>query len=291
MDAGSIHDRRAARTKIAATPSIPVFRTSRSVSMKLHYVPLLGIQRELQAMPRNFERFQTYLSTILNADRTDVELAPLLAMNPMGKDHVTKLLDELLAFDADAVGAAAVAEAAAGLDSPGDYNAALVLVDDLKGGWTNRWSYEYDLRRPTPGNKRFWVVGYLWTSEPVSPQQVRETLRSAVYRTDYVQRRGPAGTLRELLRQEGEVLARAGCISPTLEADDLAYTRQVIEPHLDAGDMRTSIECLFGDAAGKTLGFTPRGLSPWAGVALALHDACAAGLSQRESASFRAPVS
>jgi hypothetical protein len=37
--------------------------------------------------------------------------------------------------------------------------------------------------------------------------------------------------------------------------------------------MRTAIECLFGDAAGQTLGFTPRGLSPWAGLALALHDA------------------
>lgn len=37
--------------------------------------------------------------------------------------------------------------------------------------------------------------------------------------------------------------------------------------------MRTAIECLFGDAAGATLGFTPRGLSPWAGLALALHDA------------------
>jgi hypothetical protein len=37
--------------------------------------------------------------------------------------------------------------------------------------------------------------------------------------------------------------------------------------------MRTCIECLFGDEAGSTLGFTPLGLSPWAGLALALHDA------------------
>ena len=36
---------------------------------------------------------------------------------------------------------------------------------------------------------------------------------------------------------------------------------------------RTCIECLFGDEPGRTLGFTPRGLSPWAGLALALHDA------------------
>ena len=44
-------------------------------------------------------------------------------------------------------------------------------------------------------------------------------------------------------------------------------------PFLDADDKRTIIECLFGDEAGRTLGFTPRGLSHWAGLAVALHDA------------------
>jgi hypothetical protein len=47
----------------------------------------------------------------------------------------------------------------------------------------------------------------------------------------------------------------------------------VLTLFLDAEDMRTSIECLFGDAAARTLGFTSQGLSPWAGLALALHDA------------------
>jgi hypothetical protein len=75
------------------------------------------------------------------------------------------------------------------------------------------------------------------------------------------------------MTQEGAVLAAAGCTAPTLEPDDRDYTRGVIEPFLDATDMRTAVECLFGDAAGATLGFTPRGLSPWAGIALALHDA------------------
>ena len=60
---------------------------------------------------------------------------------------------------------------------------------------------------------------------------------------------------------------------PTLDAEDIAYTREVLIPYLDADDMRTCIECLFGDAAARTLGFTPTGLSPWAGLALALDDA------------------
>ena len=64
----------------------------------------------------------------------------------------------------------------------------------------------------------------------------------------------------------------ADCDRPTLDAEDLAYTREVLAAFLDSSDKRTCIECLFGDAAARTLGFTPRGLSPWAGVALALHD-------------------
>ena len=39
----------------------------------------------------------------------------LLAMNPMGKDHVTALLDAYLAMHADGIGARTAAEAAARL--------------------------------------------------------------------------------------------------------------------------------------------------------------------------------
>jgi len=68
-------------------------------------------------------------------------------------------------------------------------------------------------------------------------------------------------------------MAAAGCARPALDAEDLSYTREVIAEYRDARDRRTNIECLFGDPAARGLGFTPRGLSPWAGLALALHDA------------------
>src|SRR5262249_60238827 len=77
----------------------------------------------------------------------------------------------------------------------------------------------------------------------------------------------------DMLAQEGQGTARAGRAGPVLDPEDIAYTREVLGPFFGAEDMRTCIECLFGDAGGRTLGFTPRGLSPWAGLALALHDA------------------
>jgi hypothetical protein len=252
------------------------------VAMKVRYFPLLPVQRGLQALPRNYARFQQYLRTVMNADGTGPELTPLLLANPMAKEHVTTRLDTLIALDADGIAARSAAEAVADLaGEPGDFDAGLVVVDDLMGGWTNRYGAEYTIRfqsGPPPENPpawmtRRWIYGALWSSEPASEQSVREAMKAAVYRMAYVQRHGLARTLREKLAQEGHVLAAAGCTAPTLDADDLAYTREVLIPYLDADDMPTAIECLFGDVAGSTLGFTPRGLSPSAGLALALHDA------------------
>lgn len=76
-----------------------------------------------------------------------------------------------------------------------------------------------------------------------------------------------------MLEQEGYAMARAGCTTPALDADDLEYTRTVITPLLDAHDRATVIPCLFGDAAAAALGYPSQGLSDRAGLALALADA------------------
>src|SRR5262249_15025554 len=115
--------------------------------MNLEYVPLLRIQRELQGMPRNYERFQQYLRTIASPEGNTLEVPSLVVMNPMRKEHRTALLDDLLALDADAIAARTVAEASVSLaDEPGDFKVALVISDDLMGGWTNRYATEFTLR-------------------------------------------------------------------------------------------------------------------------------------------------
>ena len=206
--------------------------------MKLNYVPLLQIQRDLQGIPPGMGRFRQYLHTMSNEEGTDIELVPLIAMNPMAKDHVTALLDELLMLDADGIAARAAAEASAALaDVPGEFKAALVVADDLMGGGTNRYAYEFDFRiRYGPHGKRpqdvrrFWVIGVLWSSEAPAVQSVRETMLAAVYRTAYIQRHGHARTLRDMLTQEGYVMAQAGCTGPVLDEEDIAYTREVLSP-------------------------------------------------------------
>lgn len=250
--------------------------------VKIQYVPLLPVQYGIQSLPRDYSRFQQYLRTVMNAAGTGPELIPLLLANPMGKAHVTVLLDALIALNADGVAAQTVVEASTELvNEPGDFDAGMIVVDDLMGGWTNRYSAEITIRfqsGPPPDilptwMTRRWLFGALWSSELATKQSIRETMLAAIFRMAYVQRNGLARTLRDKLLQEGQVMLAAGCTAPFLDEDDLNYTREVLIPYLEAEDMPTSISCLFGDVAGSTLGFTPLGLSPWAGLALALHDA------------------
>ena len=242
--------------------------------MTLTFVPLLKIQRDLYDLPRDMTRFRAYIATMTDPVTGDLKY-PLVAMNPMGKEHVPALLDQWMALESDETAARAVADAATRLkDVPGDFQVGLVIADDLKGGWTNRAAYEFGHRFGSkPFHKRGWLTGILWTSESPSASVARDEALTAVYRGAYIERHGYAKTLREMLAQEHYAMSNAGCTTPALDADDLAYTREVMARHLDATDQPTLITCLFGDEAGATLGYPKLGLSARAGLALALADA------------------
>src|SRR6516162_5549394 len=205
--------------------------------MKLEFVPLLQVQRDLYRLPRGPERFRAYLQTMIDPETEDPRL-PLSAMNPMGKDHVPTLLDRYLAFDADGLAARAVAEAESRLSNvEGEFKVALVIADDAMGGWTNRYSSEFKaLSGSKPLHKRGWITGTLWTSETPSEQATREETLTAVYRAAHIQQHGFAVTLREIMAQEGYAMAMAGRSKPSLDDDELEYAREVIAPKLDTKD-------------------------------------------------------
>jgi hypothetical protein len=242
--------------------------------MKLSFLPLLQIQRDLYAMPRGMERFREYIKTMTDPETGDLAL-PLVAMNPMGKDHIPALIEEYIGLGAEHIASDAIDGIRRG-DQPADrdYKVALVVSDDLKGGWTNRWASEFSHRLESAAFlKRGFITALLWTSEPATASRVRDAVLTSIHRAAYLQAHPAPKTLRGMLEQEGYAMARAGCTTPALDADDLAYTRAVIEPHLDAHDRATVIACLFGDAAATALGYPPQGLSGRAGLALALSEA------------------
>jgi hypothetical protein len=243
--------------------------------MNIEFVPLLQIQRDLYSLPKGPERFRAYLKTMVNSDGSDVRLPPLVAMNPMGKNHVPDLLDSLLAMDTETAAAQASAEAVSRFaTTSGDMKLGLVIVDDLMGGWTNRYFSEFFHRFEGPSAyRRGWMSAWIWSSETPTLQALREEVMGVVFRMAYVIEHGAALTLADMLAQEGHVMAMAGCSDPSLEASDLDYTREVLQPYLEATDLPTLIPCLFGDRAAHALGYPPQGLSHRAGLALALSHA------------------
>src|SRR5262249_49790965 len=148
---------------------------------------------------------------------------PLVAMNPMGKDHLPPFLDRLLEMDADGEAARAAAQAEAALaDLPGAFRVTTVVSDDLLGGWTNRYASEFGHRFRTKAyDRRGWTTPILWTSETYTRALVREEVLTCIYRLAYIQQHRYARTLGEMLAQEGYAMARAGATTPTLDPEDL----------------------------------------------------------------------
>jgi hypothetical protein len=143
-------------------------------AMNLTYVPLLEEQRELYRRPRDRKRFRAYLHMTIDSASLRGR-RPTLLMNPMAKEHVGVFLDAVIALDAERVGEEAVREAEPTLrDVPGSYRVALVVCDEVGGGWTNRFACEYAerLHAPLPSGQSYldWITGALWVSEP--PQAV-----------------------------------------------------------------------------------------------------------------------
>ena len=243
--------------------------------MNFALLPLLNIQRDLHAIPRGMERFRAYIATMTGG--TDDIVLPITGMNPMGKEHVASLLDDLLAADAEAIAAAAIDEAAARLIRiPGERKVALVVIDDAQGGWTNRYFSEIPppIAGARPSAKRRalrWALVPIWTSEPWPAHAICAAVLAAIYRSAFVEQHGFPDTLREIMTMEGCAAVFAGIRPPPLDAEDLAYTAEVLQPYRDTRDYPTIFAGLFGDEAARSVGYPPLGLSPRAGLALA-HD-------------------
>ena len=248
--------------------------------MKLDLFPTLQIQREFFAKPREIARFWEYLGILSDGD--DI-VTPINSLNPMGREHNAAMVEELIAIDAEAVATQALAEAEQRLpNAPGAFKFSLVVSDDLRGMWSNRTSGE--LSRRVPGAKldnalkRGFIEISCWVSQQWSPEMIRQEVLMMAYRLAYWQMRTAPKTLDEVMTQEGLAMRFAG-LSLSMPADDLDYSRHVLAPYRAATETAILMPALFGDEAAREFGYAPLGLSPRAGLEVALAEALAVQLT------------
>ena len=250
--------------------------------MRFALVPILEHLRDLYRIPRGLARFQAYINiTIAGAQKTsEVAIPPLMAANPMAKEHALEFVETWMALGAEAVAGQVLEEANVRLGHvpyPRTVQVGLTVLDDQKGGWTNHTFN--DAGRFKTGEtleKTGWLGIGLWTSEPPKLEELRPRVLEGACRAAFVAQHGNPQTLRDMIRQEGLVAAFAGR-TLAFDAEELEYSRAVIAPHLESTHQPTLIACLYGDEAAKEVGYPPLGLSRNAGFQVGLADALVQG--------------
>ena len=224
--------------------------------------------RGLYQMPRTFERFAAYLK-LVQVD-TGTEALPLSRLNPMAKEHALAYVETLLAMQAEEQVLTAAQDAAAQLDGDDTLNVLLVLMDDAKGGWTNRafaeFAHQYENRYEVA---HCWATVVIWTSEEPEPALLRRRAFEAVYRTIDERRNGPVRTIREIIDREGRTMRFAGHERRYDDAPVQAI-RTTLDPHLDSHLAPVVFAALYGDVIAESLGYPPLGIPDRGGYELAL---------------------
>jgi hypothetical protein len=175
----------------------------------------------------------------------------------MGKAHVADKLEQLKALRAEEIMADAIS-AVKPLAPGRTFRVALNLCDDLKGGWTNRYTTDYDMRFKIQALvARGFCVPVFWTSETYDEATVRTRTLESCYRTLYWLSAAKPLTLEEHGKQERYVAVQAGTVPATMTDPALAaFYRQ----HKESREYNLIFNFLYGDEACAMLGFPANGI-------------------------------
>ena len=113
--------------------------------MKFHLKPILSEIKHLYSQPVSIDRFKQYISKLQGGTKGDLAL-PIGGFNPMAKEHILQKISELVDLEAERIIEEIIKEFNANLDSshPEEITVVLNIADDLKGGWTNFFSTDFD---------------------------------------------------------------------------------------------------------------------------------------------------
>ena len=173
--------------------------------MIFELLPTIDIMLALYKQPRNMERFREYLKTLQGETKGDLAM-PISGFNPMAKEHVIVKLAELKELQAEKI----IAETLAGLNkkltrqvNKNIFKVALNLSDDLAGGWTNRFTSDYDSKFKINAlvNRQF-CTPFFWTSETFTTAIIKERTLEYAFRTIYRATNPTPETLGEHIEQE-----------------------------------------------------------------------------------------
>jgi len=193
----------------------------------------------------------------------DLEL-PITGFNPMAKDHVIQKIEELEALGAETILENLINEFNAEIteSSSKEITVVLNLADDLKGGWTNFYSSDFDSKFKLNGiiNRNF-CVPYFWTSEKYSAEIIRNRTMGYLNRTLYGLNNPKPKTLEEHLEQE--VFAESNRqFKHILEFEETSFEQiaTFYKTHKNSAEYDKIFNFFYGDKGSDSLGYKKFGI-------------------------------
>jgi hypothetical protein len=231
--------------------------------MKFELLPTIDLMYELYEKPRSIERFNEYLKT-LQGDSKGELIMPVGGFNPMAKEHILDKLTTLKNLSAEKI----MQEALADLNqkfknkaSERTFKVALNLSDDLKGGWTNRYTSDYDSKfKINALVQRGFCTPIFWTSESFYSDLIQERTLEYAYRTIYWLDKPKPLTLEAHLAQEIFVAQNINYANQVMPSD-FSKTEKFFKQNMNSDNYQLIFNFFYGDEASQSLAFVTYGIA------------------------------
>ena len=240
--------------------------------MRFQLLPVVDIMIELYQSPINADRFTKYMKILQGNSPGDISL-PITYYNPMGKEHVLKKLLDLKAFDIENVMKDTlnlINETISSKDSI-SVRVSPALADDLGGGWTNRFTTDYDSKfNINDLFKRNFCTPLFWVSEAYSIEKIKERTADYCYRVLYRSNNPQPLSLKDHIKQEAYVANQNVFKNKNRPLTNFENIHRFYLDHKNSTGYPTIFNFLYGDSASKELGHAAYGIrEEWAGYTYA----------------------
>jgi hypothetical protein len=230
--------------------------------MTFELLPTIDIMIDLYEKPRTFERFQEYLKTLQGDTKGDLAI-PISGFNPMAKEHLLDRLKELSNLGAEQIIKETLNDLNthnSSIDSNINFKVSINLSDDLKGGWTNRFTSDYDSKFKINGLfSRNFCIPIFWSSEIFTKDIIRERTLEYTFRTVYWLNKPKPKTLKEHLEQEIFVASQTKKNGKIQEIDIIGIDK-FYKGNEHTDNYHIIFNFFYGDKASASLGFPTYGI-------------------------------
>jgi len=230
--------------------------------MKFQLKPILSEIKDLYSKPISTERFKEYISKLQGGTKGDLAL-PIAGFNPMAKEHILQKISELEGHKAETIMEETIKEFNIKLDDSHSKEITVVLniADDLKGGWTNFFSTDFDSKfKLNAFVSRKFCVPYFWTSESYSRELIKSRTLEYLNRTLYRLNNPQPKTLEEHLEQEiFSVTVENNCYQNYKEANFRKIENYYSE-NKQSEEYDRIFNFFYGDEGSESLGYKKYGI-------------------------------